>query len=291
MKVIYLKKSKEVSLVAILGIIANAFLVFAKLLIGFSTRSQAMIADGLNSAGDVFTSVLTFIGNKLASQPKDSDHPFGHGKAEYIFSLIISLSLFFVSFAIISNSFDSIINQEAFTFSFWLIIVSIITIIIKILLFIFSKKVGRKYDSLLAIANAEDHRNDVFLTAGTLLSIIMGIYNIYWVDGLVGMMIALWIAYTGFEIFSSSYQVLMDTTLDPKIEKDIKADIINIHGIDHIDSILSKPVGLEFILIVKVSVNASLTVLEGHSLAAQVKDKLLNYEHITDVIVHVNPCE
>ncbi|TCK92840.1 cation diffusion facilitator family transporter [Natranaerovirga hydrolytica] len=286
-----MKKSKEVSLVAILGIIANAFLVFAKLLIGFSTRSQAMIADGLNSAGDVFTSVLTFIGNKLASQPKDSDHPFGHGKAEYIFSLIISLSLFFVSFAIISNSFDSIINQEAFTFSFWLIIVSIITIIIKILLFIFSKKVGRKYDSLLAIANAEDHRNDVFLTAGTLLSIIMGIYNIYWVDGLVGMMIALWIAYTGFEIFSSSYQVLMDTTLDPKIEKDIKADIINIHGIDHIDSILSKPVGLEFILIVKVSVNASLTVLEGHSLAAQVKDKLLNYEHITDVIVHVNPCE
>ncbi|TCT15542.1 cation diffusion facilitator family transporter [Natranaerovirga pectinivora] len=285
-----MNKTKAVSSVALLGMLGNALLLLGKLIVGFMTGSQAMIADGFNSAGDVFTSLMTYIGNKLASQPRDEDHPFGHGKAEYIFTLIISLSLFILAFTIFRSSLDAFINREAFRFSIWLIIVCFLTIISKIFLFVYSRKIGRKFDSLLAMANSEDHRNDVFLTSGTLFSILMGLFNIYWVDGVVGMAISLWIAYTGFQIFSQSYSVLMDTTLDPKIEQDITDIIMKIKGIEHIDSILSKPVGLEFILLVKVSVKGSLSVSEGHSIGSKVKEELLKYDHIIDVIVHVNPC-
>lgn len=284
-----MNKSKEVNFIAILGVISNTALLIGKLIIGFISKSQAMIADGLNSAGDVFASLLTFIGNKMASQPEDEKHPFGHGKAEYIFSMIISFTLFLVAFTIIRNSFETIITNEPFNFSIWLIIISVSTIIIKIVLFFISRKIGRKHDSLLAIANAEDHRNDVFLTLGTLLSILFGYYGIYLIDGIVGILISLWIAYSGFQIFSQSFSVLMDTKIDPKIEENIKNTVMTVRGVDHIDSILSKPIGLNFILMVKVSVDASLTVIEGHIISANVKKELMKYDHIEDVIVHINP--
>ena len=86
-------RNNRIKRVAILGIVGNILLLIAKLMVGLTTRSQVMIADGLNSAGDVFASVMTYIGNHISAQPGDEDHPYGHGKAEYIFSMIISFSL------------------------------------------------------------------------------------------------------------------------------------------------------------------------------------------------------
>ena len=101
----------------IFGIIGNIFLLVIKGTIGFITHSQAMIADAANSAGDIFASLMTFIGNKIASEPSDDSHNFGHGKAEYIFSLFISLSMILVSFKLLWDSIHSLINQSEFTFS------------------------------------------------------------------------------------------------------------------------------------------------------------------------------
>lgn len=277
--------------VALLGISANIFLVVIKLIIGFFSRSQAMIADGLNSAGDVFSSTITYIGNKISAQPNDMDHPYGHGKAEYIFSMVISFSLFIVAFQIFKSALSSVLHHEAFTFSIWLILVAASTIILKLLLFIYCKRVGRKLENLLILANAEDHRNDVFITLSTLLSIVLGYYQIYWVDGFVGIGISIWIAYTGGKIFMSAYNVLMDTNIDPDIEKKIIEKIQKIESVDHVDSITAKPVGLHFILIVKLSVDKNLTVYIGHGIAAQVKAMLMETKDIHDVIVHVNPTD
>ncbi|MCT4543584.1 MAG: cation diffusion facilitator family transporter [Vallitalea sp.] len=286
-----MQKYKKVKLVALLGILCNILLLVIKLIVGIYTRSQAMIADGLNSSGDVFASTITFIGNKISSTPKDDDHPYGHGKAEYIFSMIISFSLFIVAFSIFRMSIDSLINKQKFQFSPWLIYVSLITITIKILLYIYSINIGRKYNSLLAIANAQDHRNDIFLTSLTLLSVILGHYNIYFVDSVVGILISLWIAYTGVSIFTQSYTVLMDTTIDSIVKKEMENQISSIEGLDHIDDINSKPIGLNFILIVKISVDANMTVYEGHSISAQIKHILKKFDNIEDVIVHVNPAQ
>lgn len=275
--------------IAILGIIANVVLLSLKLTIGFLSRSQAMIADGFNSAGDVFASVITYAGNKIASQPEDHDHPYGHGKAEYIFSMIISFSLFIVAYKIFRSSLDSIINRETFTFSVFLVATAVITIITKLSLFIYTRKAGRLTENLLILANSEDHRNDVFVTTSTLIGIILGYFKIYWVDGIIGIGISLWIAYTGLKIFISCYRVLMDTNIDKVLKEDVIKAIESIEGVDHVDDVTAKPVGVTFIIIVKLSVVGDMTVQEGHSIAAKVKHKLKGFKNVSDVIVHVNP--
>ena len=129
-------KNKKIKTASILGIIGNLFLLIIKGTIGFITSSRAMIADAFNSAGDIFTSLMTFIGNKIASKPRDDDHNLGHGKAEYIYSMIISITMIFMSFIILKDSLISLINKNTYEYSIWLIIICIITIIVKLSLYI-----------------------------------------------------------------------------------------------------------------------------------------------------------
>lgn len=275
--------------IALLGIIANIFLLAAKLTVGFYSRSQAMVADGFNSAGDVFASAMTFMGNKIASKPEDKDHPYGHGKAEYIFSMIISFSLLLVAYKIFRDALDSILKKESLTFSWWLVGIAAATILIKTYLFLYTRSAGKREDNLLILANSEDHRNDIFVSSSTLLGIILGSKGIYWFDGAVGIGIALWIAFTGIRIFRSSYHVLMDTSIDKVLQEDIVEVVNTVSGVDHIDSITAKPVGVNFIVIVKVSVSGEMTVNESHCIAACIKERIKQCKHVSDVVVHINP--
>ena len=211
---------------SVLGIIGNLFLLIIKGIVGVLSSSQAMIADAANSAGDIFASLMSFIGNKIASEPSDESHNFGHGKAEYVFSLFISISMFFVSAKLLYDSGISLIEKKAFTFSWFLVLVCIITIITKLHLYMYTKKIYKKYDDLLLKASMTDHRNDCILTSCTLISIIFSLFGIFWADGIVGMSISGWIFYTGIKIFIESYNVLMDKSLD-SYSKDIILDLIN----------------------------------------------------------------
>ncbi|MDA3846209.1 MAG: cation diffusion facilitator family transporter [Vallitaleaceae bacterium] len=286
-----MKKDKQIGQVAIFGMLGNIILLSSKLTIGFISGSHAMIADGMNSAGDVFASAMTFIGNRISNQPGDSNHPYGHGKAEYIFSMIISFSLLLVAFTIFRSSFDALINGSKFTYSIWLVIIAIMTIIIKFFLYIHAKRISILHNSLLAQANAIDHRNDIFVTSMTLLSILTGYYDIYLVDGIVGMILAFIIAYSGIGIFSNAYSVLMDTTVPQNIHDAFAALVQDIAGVDHIDAITAKPLGANFLLLVKVSVDANLTVFESHNICDKIKETLMKSQNVDDVIVHVNPAQ
>jgi len=275
--------------VAILGILINIVLLCLKLFFGYVSRSQGLIADGFNSAGDVFASFITYIGNSIASKPRDKDHPYGHGKAEYIFSMIISFSLLLVAYRILYNSVESVRLQQKFIFSWWIVAVGLITIVLKSALFLYSRMIGKRDKNLLVLANSEDHRNDIFVTSAMLIGIAAGQMGVLWLDGVVGVGISLWIAFTGLKIFISAYDILMDRTVDMSLMVDFCDIAQAVKGVDHVDEITAKPIGVGFILIVKISVQGDLTVLQGHSIAAQVKEALLKNKSVSDVLVHVNP--
>ena len=129
-----MKRFKSTKIASILGIVFNVFLLIIKGVIGFISGSRSMIADAFNSAGDIFSSIMTFIGNKIASKPKDEDHHLGHGKAEYIYSMLISIAMFLMAIKVLIDSIKTILNGSKYTFSIWLIIVCIITIIVKLFL-------------------------------------------------------------------------------------------------------------------------------------------------------------
>ena len=132
----------------ILGIIGNIFLLIIKATVGFLSKSQAMIADSFNSAGDIFASLMTFIGNRIASAPDDEDHNLGHGKAEYIFSLFISIAMIVVSAKLLFDSVVTLILGSELKFSWFLVFVCIATIITKLFLYFYTSRGYKKYNSI-----------------------------------------------------------------------------------------------------------------------------------------------
>ena len=281
----------KTKVIAILGVAANIVLLVVKLIVGFLGNSHAMIADGFNSAGDVFASFMTYAGNRIASKPEDEDHPYGHGKAEYIFSLIISFSMMLICLQIFTSAAGSILHREALEFSWWLLGVAIFTIITKLSLYLYARKANQQMENLLVTANAEDHRNDIFVTSATLLGILFSQLGVYWMDGLAGIGISVWIGYTGVRIFMSSYHVLMDTDMDERLKAEITEAISTVEGVDHIDHLTSRPVGIRRLVIVKVSVCCEMTLHESHGVAARIREKLHSMKNIQDTVVHINPVD
>lgn len=283
--------SKAAKRVGVIGIIANIFLLSIKFIVGIFFKSQGLIADAINSFGDVFSSIVTFVGGKISEKPADEDHEFGHGKAEYIASFLIGIFMVMVSLETLSSSFIAIINRKPFTFSYLLVIVPIITILIKSVLYCCCYKQSKKYDSLLIVSNAKDHRNDIILSIGVIVGVAFGYFGYYFVDGIIGAIISIVILITGVKIVKAAYDVLIDRCIDVEIVNEMKNRIEQIQGVNHLDSIKSKPTGALHMLIVKVSVDSNMTVKESHNIAAKIRSDLKTYPNVYDTVVHINPDE
>lgn len=273
----------------IFGIFGNIFLLIIKGIVGFASHSQAMIADAANSAGDIFASLMTFIGNRIASEPGDKSHNFGHGKAEYIFSLFISISMIFVSAKLLYDSTISLIYRDTFTFSWFLVAVCIATILVKLFLFLYTYRLSKKYNNILLEANMKDHRNDCIVTTFTLISILLSLLHIYWFDGIVGIGISIWICYTGVKIFVESYNVLMDISIDSNTEKMILDLAHSYKDIKKLDDISSTPVGYQYIIVLTIYVDGNMSTFDSHSLADSLEKDITNLDKVYKTIIHVNP--
>ena len=273
----------------IVGIIGNIFLLVIKATVGFASKSQSMIADSVNSAGDIFASLMTFIGNKIASVPGDEDHNFGHGKAEYIFSMFIAISMIFVSIKMIIDAIIALFKGNEIIFSWWLVLVSIITIITKLSLFIYTKAMYKKYNNILLEANMEDHRNDCIITTFTLISVFLSLFGIYWFDGIVGMGISIWICYTGITIFVESYNVLMDISIDDKTKDSILKIAQTYKDIKNVKEISSTPVGEKHVVFITIGVDGNLSTFESHELADNLEKSVSDLDKVYKTIVHVEP--
>lgn len=273
----------------IYGIIGNIFLLLIKAIVGFASKSQAMIADCINSAGDIFASLMTFIGNKIASVPGDESHNFGHGKAEYIFSLFIAISMIIVSLKTIIDCFSTLFIGNTIIFSWWLIIVCIITIIIKLILFFYTNIMYKKYGNILLQASLEDHRNDCIITTFTLISILLSLKGINWFDSIVGIGISAWICKTGIGIFIESYNILMDISIDEDT-KDIILDLIHAYReVKDINELSSTPVGYQYIIFLTIAVDGNMTTFDSHKLADELEKNISGLDKVYKSIVHVEP--
>lgn len=283
------KRSKETQKVGIIGVIGNVFLFIIKIAIALISKSNAMLADSINSGTDVLSSLMTFIGGKIAGEPSDDDHNYGHGKAEYIFSLIISIIMGYLAIKIAVEGIESLITDKKFEFSIALIIVCVITIITKLFLYFYTNKIGKKSNNILILANSKDHINDVYVTLSVLIGVTAALIDWYWLDCLVAIIIAIRIFYTAIEFFVQSYDVLLDKSM-PEDEIEKVKEIIKLYNkIEHIDKVTSKAVGNLFIVIIKVSVNGDMTVKESHDIVGKMKAEVMKEKNVYDVIVHVNP--
>lgn len=273
----------------IYGIIGNVFLLIIKTFIGFICHSQAMIADSFNSAGDIFASLMTFIGNRIASIPNDEDHNLGHGKAEYIFSMFISISMIFISAKLLFDCIITLLVGSNIQFSWFLIFVCIATIVTKLFLFLYTNHAYQKCSNILLEANMKDHKNDCIISTFTLFSVLLTLINIYWFDSIVGIGISLWICYTGVTIFIESYNVLMDISVDD-ITKGLILDIAhNFKEIKEVEDIVSTPVGDKYLIFLTIGLDGNMSTFESHTLADHLENNINKLSKVYRTIVHVNP--
>lgn len=283
---------KEVKIASILGIISNIFLLIIKGCVGFITNSQAMIADTFNSASDIFSSAMTFIGNKIASIPSDDDHNLGYGKAEYIYSLIISIAMFIMAFITFKDSLISLFNPSQYNFSIWLVFVCIVTIVVKFLLYIYTKRISIKYNNLLIEANSKDHRNDCIITLFNLISCLLAEREIYVFDGITGIGISLWIIMTAIKIFKESYDVLMDKSISLDTKNKV-LDIIKGHKeIKKVIHFNSTPVGYKYQISFTIYVDGNLSTFESHNIANNLEKEIARkIDEVYLTVIHVNPID
>lgn len=281
---------KAANKASILGMIGNIFLFLIKVIVGFISNSQAMIADAFNSASDILSSFMTYIGNRVASKEADEDHNLGHGKAEYIYSMLISIVMFLLGGKILIDSIGSIINPSKFHFTIWLVIVCIVTIVVKLGLYLYTRNIGKKYNNLLVEANSKDHRNDVVITCVNLIAAICSLYGIYIIDGIVGLLISLWIVYTAIKIYKDSYDVLMDKTISNETKDKVLAIIEEHKEVIKIQHFNATPVGYRYMVSFTIFVDGNLSTFDSHEIADALEEEI--DEKVPEIyltIIHVNP--
>ena len=285
-------KNQRIKIASLLGILGNLFLLIIKAIIGFITGSMSMLSDAFNSAGDIFTSLMTFIGNKIASKPKDSDHNLGHGKAEYIYSMLISLIMTLSAAYIFKDALMVIITKNTYEYSSWLIVVCTITIITKLCLFIYTNSLAKKYHNILIKANSKDHLIDMFITTINLVSCILAKYHIYYLDGYVGIIVSLWIIYTSITIFKESYNVLMDKSIDEDTKQKVYDIIKKYDEIKKVNHFNSTPIGYQYQISFTIFVDGNLSTYLSHAIADKLEKEITSSnDDIYLTVIHVNPID
>ncbi len=275
--------------VSILGILGNFFLLIIKFIGAIISNSQGMLADAFNSAGDIFSSVMTIIGNKISAKPRDDVHNLGYGKAEYFYSVLIAISMFLVGFKLFLDSFLAFFKPATYYFTNWLFVVCLVTIAVKIGMYFYTNLKGKETHNLLIKANALDHRNDAVLTLGNLIAVCFAAVQIFWVDHLIGLIISAWILGTAIKIFLECYNVLMDRSIDEETIQEVIKIVKQHPEVIKINHVNSTPVGYQYQVNLTIFVDGTLSTFESHEIANNIEKDLMKLDIISLAVIHVNP--
>lgn len=209
-------RRKYINLGSIVGILCNMVLFLIKLTIGLLAGSVSILADAFNNLTDIGSSVVTMIGFKLSIKPADKEHPFGHGRFEYMSAMLVAIIILFVGFELLKSSVDKIFNPTELKVESFTIVLLFISVIIKLWMFLFNKKLGKAINSMSLIATAQDSVNDSVATLAVLVSILtFSIFNLN-IDPYIGVLVALFILYSGIKTIKETLDPLLG--MPPKKE-------------------------------------------------------------------------
>ena len=201
----------------VVGILANAVLCAGKLFIGTVSGSVSITADAMNNLSDAASSIVTLIGFKLAEQPADEDHPYGHARYEYLSGLAVAAMVLVIGFELAKTSLDKILHPSSVAFSVPLVIVLVGSVLVKLWLSLFNTRLGKHIDSNALLATAADSRNDVISTLAVLAAALVEKFSGYRVDGYMGMAVAIFIFYSAINLGKETISPLLGESASPEL--------------------------------------------------------------------------
>jgi cation diffusion facilitator family transporter len=280
-----------------IGIVGNIFLALVKGIVGYAAQSKALMADAAHSASDVAGSLAVLIGLKAAKRPPDADHPYGHGKAEPIAAIIVSVLLMLVGLEIGINALQGMFTGVTTAPAWYALLAVVLSIVVKEAMFQYKYRLGKKLASQALIANAWEHRSDVYSSVATLFGIgaavlgdWWGLEFLYYMDPLAGLMVALMIVRMGFKLIMEAVHTTMDHVLHEDQARELAKAAEQVAGVISVDDLKAREHGHYVIVDIKISVNPRITVAEGHEIGRSVKNELMRrFDFVLDVLTHVNP--
>ena len=220
-------RNKYAMLSSITGIVLNILLSIFKLIVGLISNSISIVSDAVNNITDAGSSVVTMIGFKMSQKKVDKNHPWGHGRMEYISAFIVDILIILVGFELLRTSIEKIFNPELPAISNVTIIILVASILAKLWLFLFYKKIAKTIDSAAIKGNAYDSISDVISTSAVLISSIVAMFFSISIDGYISLLVSLFILYTGAKAIKEIIDILLGSNPDPEFVKDIEEFVKN----------------------------------------------------------------
>lgn len=215
----------------VVGIICNLLLCLGKGAIGLVAGSVSIIADAVNNLSDAASNIISLLGFKLASKPADPEHPYGHGRYEYLAGLAVAILIVFVGLELLQTSFDKIMNPAATEFNAAVVCVLALSILVKLWMMMFNRSIGRRIDSTTLEATAVDSRNDVISTSVVLICAVVSFYTGVDLDGWVGLAVGAFILWSGIQLIRDTVDPLLGRVPDPELVQHIHDKIMGYPGV------------------------------------------------------------
>ena len=285
------KQEKDMLFISKFAIFVNIILALLKIMAGKIFYSMSLLSDGLNSLSDLITNVLVIVGLKVGSNPEDKEHPFGHGKIESVFSVIIGTFIIITAFELIKDNFSKLISfnsENNVNTTFIPIIITVLAILIKIFQLAFMQKKAKKYNNALINSLLEDYKTDIIISTSVLIGLTLSkIHPIF--DTMVGFIVSMYIIKSGYELIKENSLILLDSQDDTLIEK-IRSEILQFEEIENAHDFRMTTSGKDIYMFVDVRMDKNKTIEEAHDITNKISKKIKHkYKNIKRLLIHIEP--
>ena len=283
------KQNKRMIFVSKFAIVINIVLALLKIISGNIFRSVSLISDGLNSLSDLITNILVIIGLKVGENPEDEEHPFGHGKIESVFSVIIGTFIMITAFDIIKENIMGLFQMKGEVISSPMpVIITVIVIVIKIFQLFFMKNKTKDYRGALINSLLEDYKADIVISISVLMGILLSRINPVF-DVFVGVSVAIYIMYSGYNLIKDNALILLDSQ-DEELLESVRKDLSEFDEIENAHDFRMTTSGKNIYLFIDVRMNKSITIDEAHEITNKISKFIKHkYKNIKRVLIHAEP--
>lgn len=285
------QRYKDTIRVTLVGSAVDLFLGVAKIIIGFTAQSQALIADGVHSLSDLVTDVAVLYAAKHSHQEADEDHPYGHGRIETVVTVGLGIALIGVAIGIMIDATHRLFNPNTlFSPGFLALAIAVISVLAKEAIYQYTMVVAKRYRSNMLKANAWHSRSDAISSVIVVVGIIGSMAGLTYLDAVAAIGVGIMIAKIGWDLAWHSIKELIDTGLEIERVKEIEKNILGVGGVTTLHILRTRQIGADALVDVHIQVEPYISVSEAHYISETVRSKLIaEIEEVIDVMVHIDP--
>ncbi len=277
------------AMAGIVGIVVNIFLFAIKIFAGIISGAVSIVADAFNNLSDAGSSVVSLVGFKISAKPADKDHPFGHGRVEYVCTFIVAIAVILMGFELVKASFEKLINPDDTKFSYLTVVILIVSIAAKLALFLFNRRLANIIMSDTVRATATDSVSDALATTAVLVGVVFFKFTNISIDAYVGILVAAFILYSGYNTIKDALTPLLGQATDRELVADIEKTVLSHEVVLGIHDLIIHNYGVgRFIMSLHAEVSSDCNILAVHD-EIDLIEKALSEKYGCNAVIHMDP--